>query len=299
MKKAIAIALSVLVFLPSCGSGYHAIDNNNPESPTDAGKPSVSATLLPPSSDSSSDLWHFEINIESYKEDLVSDDGTQLGYLSYEYPVLNLVGSDGNSQTVLQSDVPESELQKCLTFSALAGADRIQARADEFQKSVDTDYQHYLESKYDGQFLPRSDTCTIEAVHQTQYFVSVLTEWNTFDVKANPRVSLSVAAFNLETGSAVDWDEFGSNPDSYRAFVAEEILRLAKEQDRTASFFPGYEDEIRSFTDATCFYGEDALQVIFGTNSIGAYVLGLQSFELPYESIIAQLSPQAIHLLNL
>lgn len=239
------------------------------------------------------------VETERYEDDVQDEDGVVLAECFYELPVLRVLLEDGSPLETAAS--PEQE-------QALAAAETFNARFSDWKSNG----QALAESaKEDREFrneaglpsTPYTDElyCT---VYQTEHLISVSGLYSTYTGGAHPNTILLSWNFDLDAGEFFE-PEILDEGNDFREYVHLSLLEKACETAAEMGAAPedfyweDYDATLADWSSYAVSFDGTGMTVGFSPYELGAYAIGPQVFQLPYEQLYPHLGRHGRTLLGL
>ena len=293
-KRSMPIWAGVLcaLCLAACGAAPAAISGAS------GGSSAGSSMPAPP------EKFQYTVTQETQKNSASAEDGTLLAQCSYQLPVLRAYRGDGTEIAQAQTPAEKKALEKASAFNAKF-ADW--AASADFDEMAEWAREDYAQSRTPNG-VPWNDTCydaeLTASVWQTEQLVSVSAVYYTYTGGAHPNRALLAWNFDLNAGTFLDPTALGDEQETFRAAVAAELVRQAKERAAQAGtepetlYWPEYQDLLGKWSDTAVSFNDAGMTVSYSPYDLACYAAGEQVFTLDWDFLTPYLSDYGRQLLN-
>lgn len=283
MKKLIPLWSLLLLLLSGCGATASMVDLR------DAPPPESSAPLA------------YGVSSRTYEESVLAEDGTVLGQVHFELPVLEV----RRGGTVLETGANDAERQALEVAASFNSQFESWTNGDmvrEMETWAREDYQYRPEFfTEDGGAYEEELTCS---VYQTDSLISVAGFYYTYTGGAHPNSWMFGWNYDLDSGTFLSASALAEDSEAFRQAVAEEIIRQANQpmEDGTIpaeGYWEDYESIAADWSSYAVFFDEDGMTVVFSPYELACYAAGSQIFTISHETLRPWLSEYGVSLLGL
>lgn len=242
-----------------------------------------------------------EVEVKSYEDTVRDEDGVVLVEYVYELPVMRVLVEDGSPLGEAASPEQEQALAAAETFNA-------QFRFSDWESSARTLAQDARAERVlrdEAGLDPVVYTDELHcSVYQTERLVSVSGLYSIYTGGAHPNSIFMSWNFDLDAGEFFEPEILDESGD-FRDFVQKELVLQAREKAEEADtaledfYWVDYENTLTEWPSYAVSFDAQGMTVGFSPYELGAYALGPQVFQLPYETLRPHLGQHGKALLGL
>lgn len=223
------------------------------------------------------------VEVETYEDTVRDEDGAVLAECSYGLPVMRALLEDGTPLEEAASPEQEEALAAAETFNARFG--QWKGNAQTLAESAREDRAFRNEAGLEPVAYTDDLQCS---VYQTERLVSVRGLYSTYTGGAHPNSILMSWNFDVEAGEFFEPEILDEGTD-LREYVH---LALMSQARQTAAgmdakpeeyYWEDYSAILKDWSSYAVSFDRDGMTVGFSPYELGAYALGPQVFQIPYE----------------
>lgn len=216
----------------------------------------------------------YKVEIEKTENNLKAEDDTVIAKAAYELPVVTIS--------------TEKEAEKKINDYLVSQKDAIHATYASEQKILECNYAY--EHQHYGPYIVNETTIKSTKTRADEQVISIEQSKYTYAYgNVHGEDELSALNFNVKTGELLKAEDILSDKTGYEDIVTNFICtELEKNQSEGKyTMYDDYRSVVRTtvMKDGRWLMAEDGIKVIFNSDEIVYYDLGIQTFTVPYGEI--------------
>ena len=248
--------------------------------------------------------WGFRIVTYTVSGEHCAQDGSErvLTRHSYQTAAMEVFAAEGGSGIAPAATHAAEEFNTY--FDQILREDV--AWFDEMAEMADEDYSmsgRLPDSVWNAKGFAYSDQAALDFWSNGR-LVCVTTTRSSYTGGAHPNTWRTAVTFDLRTGRIVTPADLTDDVAQMQVAVEKELLRQAKEKQRTAEdlsqvYYDDYLETLHAWMDRSVQFNDEGMTVIFGVYDIASYAAGEQTFLITYEDLAPYLNEYGRSVLEL
>ena len=280
MKKTLSLlaALSLVLTLTACGG------TKQPDAADTTATPDVPAAPSESQTNGPDETLTVALGTPLTGEaEYTADDGAVLLTVKYELPLLEPRAADGGSAGLDDSKL--ADICRAFNDEMRSAAELLESSARETLDAAKEAYAS-LDAAGQGEWTSFAEELTVTGTYQTDGLLSVVADGYAARGGVHPSTYLRTWNFDLTTGEFITFDTLtgDSNPfgQKLRTALTSAIWGQITEE-MIAGYFDDYYERIDDLAaNASFYFGESGMTVVFDIYVLAPYAAGRQAFDIAY-----------------